>query len=140
MRPTPAAADALVLENQWLASELAGAWVDRIPGWDYDDLRQECLLQMLIAARGWDHERLDFSTWAWLCMERRLRRIQLTGDLIKIPSYLAPLLAECRRQIASGQSPQDVVDTLDCTARRRQLVREALKVIAGQQALPDGYS
>ena len=90
--------DDLVLQNLGLAGTMAIRWDGRIEGLTRDDIEQECRMALLKAAQNWRPGRLKFATWAWVCMERTLRRVRDNAGLIRIPYYLAPLLARTGRR------------------------------------------
>jgi DNA-directed RNA polymerase specialized sigma subunit len=135
---SPDEARALVLANLGLAGQLAAAWCGRLPGYEFDDLYQENVIAMLIAARGWQPSRLTFASWAWLCMERRLGRIRAQGDLVKVPLYLARLVETARRAIAAGVPEAEALAALPTTPARRRLVSFALQARQGVALDPVG--
>jgi len=129
--------DALVLANLGLAGRISIEWDGRIEGMSREDIEQECRLALLRAAARWHPGRLKFATWAWVCMERSLRRIRDNAGLIRVPYYLAPLLAEARRLVGEGKSAGEAVAELQTPARRRRLIRFALD--AWLQPLPEDH-
>jgi|SRR5579872_7548980 len=119
--------DQLVLDNLPLARRMAGNWLGKIPGYEGDDLEQECLIAMLDAAQTWDELRVKFSTFAWHCMEKHLCRLWQRGGLIPTPRYLASLVELARRSIQRGTDPAAAIAELQTTPARRELVALALR-------------
>jgi DNA-directed RNA polymerase specialized sigma subunit len=128
--------DALVLDNLGLAGRLSREWDGRIEGLTRDDLEQECRIALLQAAARWNPARLRFETWAWVCMERRLRHLRDDAGLVRVPAYLASLVRRACRAIAAGQPLSQAIAELQASPERRRLIRLALATRVEQ--LPEG--
>lgn len=130
------APSALFLRHRPLAHSIAGAYY--LPGGDDDDVRQEALIALWVAARGFDREfGVPFSTFARLVIHRRL------GTAVRFATRgKHRMLTESVREVELEDGPAPAVELLvephgDQVEQlmQRDEVRRIVEVIGGMTDL-----
>ncbi|MDY3557726.1 RNA polymerase sigma factor RpoD/SigA [Gemmata sp. JC673] len=138
----PAARDRMVRANLRLVVNLARGYTGR--GLSLDDLVAEGNMGLLRAVEGFDPGMSTrFSTYASFWIKQSIQRaIVNTARTIRVPTYMAALVARWRRATAAlgdelgrAPAPEEVAGHLGLSRRKLVMVQLALKVAgAGTQA------